>query len=118
MHYITDTSRNGVTNERNDCSNWCNIKGAGLGRLPSSNVSDLGLNNLDAVVWVKTPGESDGTSDQNAKRHDQHCNSSDSYIPAPEAGQWSEDIFIMLAKDAVPGIPLTPEMDSTQFFLQ
>lgn len=113
MHYITDTSRNGVANERGDCSNWCNIKGAGLGRRPSAAVSDLGLANLDAVVWVKTPGESDGTSDRNAKRHDEHCNSSDSYIPAPEAGQWSEDIYIMLAENAVP--PLQPASDPSPF---
>ena len=34
--YITDTSRNGVTNERQDCANWCNINGAGLGQTPSA----------------------------------------------------------------------------------
>ena len=106
MHYITDTSRNGVTNERRDCANWCNIQGAGLGRRPTTDVSDLGLNNLDALVWVKTPGESDGTSNTSAKRHDQHCNSQDSHIPSPEAGQWAEDFFVMLAQNANP--PLTP----------
>lgn len=63
MGYITDTSRNGVTNERRDCSNWCNIQGAGLGVRPTTNTSSYGLTNLDALVWVKTPGESDGTSD-------------------------------------------------------
>ena len=63
MHYVTDTSRNGQTNERQSCSNWCNIKGAGLGRRPTTDVSDLGLTNLDALVWIKTPGESDGTTD-------------------------------------------------------
>ena len=36
MHYITDTSRNGQTTERSDCSNWCNIKGAGLGMRPTT----------------------------------------------------------------------------------
>jgi cellulase/cellobiase CelA1 len=43
MNYITDTSRNGVTNERQDCANWCNIKGSGLGRRPTTDVADLGL---------------------------------------------------------------------------
>jgi len=62
MGYITDTSRNGQTKERRDCSNWCNIKGAGLGMRPTTDTSFTGLSNLDALVWVKTPGESDGTS--------------------------------------------------------
>lgn len=106
MHYITDTSRNGQINERSDCSNWCNIKGAGLGMRPTTDVASLGLSNLDALVWVKTPGESDGTSDQQAKRHDQHCNSQDSFIPAPEAGQFSDAIYDMLVKNANP--PLSP----------
>lgn len=106
MNYITDTSRNGVTNERQDCANWCNIKNSGLGRRPTTDVSDLGLSNLDALVWVKTPGESDGTSDSSATRHDAHCNSQDSYIPSPEAGAWSADFFVMLAKNANPA--LTP----------
>merc|ERR1719198_2143660 len=104
MNYITDTSRNGVTNERSDCANWCNIKGAGLGRRPTTDVSDLGLSNLDALVWIKTPGESDGTSDSTAKRHDPMCNSGDSFIPAPEAGQWHTDFFVMLTKNANPPI--------------
>ena len=106
MHYITDTSRNGQTTERSDCANWCNIKGAGLGMRPTTEVSSLGLTNLDALVWVKTPGESDGTSDTSAKRHDQHCNSPDSFIPAPEAGKFSPAIYDMLVKNANP--PLTP----------
>jgi len=107
-HYITDTSRNGQTNERSNCQNWCNIKGAGLGRRPTTDVADLGFDKLDALVWVKTPGESDGTSDYQAKRHDQHCNSPDSIIPAPDAGVFSESIYVMLAKNANP--PLTQEM--------
>ena len=53
---------------------------------PTTNTSQLGLDIIDALVWVKTPGESDGTSNQNAKGHDQHCNSPDSFIPSPEAG--------------------------------
>lgn len=72
---------------------------------PTTNVSGLGLTNLDALVWIKTPGESDGTSNQSAKRHDQHCNSSDSFIPSPEAGQFSTAIYDMLVENARP--PLT-----------
>ena len=103
MYYITDTSRNGQTRERKDCSNWCNIKNSGLGRRPSTDVTDIGLTNLDAVVWVKTPGESDGTTDSSG-RFDPKCTSSDSKIPAPEAGKWFEDFYVMLVKDANPPI--------------
>lgn len=104
MRYITDTSRNGVTEERGDCANWCNIDGSGLGRRPSTDVADIGLSDiLDAVVWVKTPGESDGTTDQSG-RYDPKCVSADSKKPAPEAGQWYEDFYVMLVKNAVPAI--------------
>jgi len=71
---------------------------------PTTDVGHLGFNYLDALVWIKTPGESDGTSDWSAKRHDQKCNSEDSYTPMPEAGIWSEDFFVMLAKNAVPSL--------------
>jgi cellulose 1,4-beta-cellobiosidase len=72
---------------------------------PTTNTSQLGLDIIDALVWVKTPGESDGTSNQSAKRHDQHCNSPDSFIPSPEAGFFSSPIYDMLVKNANP--PLT-----------
>jgi len=103
MYYITDTSRNGVSNERGNCSNWCNIKGAGLGMRPSTEVSSLGFNKLDAVTWIKTPGESDGTTDTSG-RFDPMCRSSDSQIPAPEAGEWFEDFFVTLVNNAQPPI--------------
>ena len=77
MYYISDTSRNGVTRERQNCSNWCNIKGSGLGMRPTTSVSSLGFSKLDAVAWIKTPGESDGTTDQSG-RFDPMCRSGDS----------------------------------------
>eukprot|EP01113_Clastostelium_recurvatum_P012258 TRINITY_DN1634_c0_g1_i1.p1 TRINITY_DN1634_c0_g1~~TRINITY_DN1634_c0_g1_i1.p1 ORF type:complete len:418 (-),score=107.59 TRINITY_DN1634_c0_g1_i1:61-1221(-) len=103
-YFITDTSRNGVTNMRSSCSNWCNIKGAGLGMRPSTDTSSTGLDIIDAFVWVKTPGEADGTSNSTAPRYDFHCGSTDSFIPAPQAGQWFPDYFIMLAKNAIPAL--------------
>ena len=38
---------------------WCNQVGAGIGARPTSNT---GIPNVDAFVWVKPPGESDGVS--------------------------------------------------------
>jgi cellulose 1,4-beta-cellobiosidase len=100
--YIIDTGRNGVTNMRQDCSNWCNINHAGIGIRPTSDTSSSGLNIIDAYYWLKTPGESDGTSDPNAPRYDYHCGSSDSYKPAPQAGEWNSDYFVMLVQNANP----------------
>jgi len=102
-YFVVDTSRNGISNERRDCSNWCNIKGAGLGLRPSIDTSVTGLGSLvDAFVWIKTPGESDGTSNSSSPRYDFHCGSSDSFIPAPEAGEWFSTYFVQLAQNAIP----------------
>jgi cellulose 1,4-beta-cellobiosidase len=54
--FIIDTSRNGVPSIRKDWGSWCNIKGAGIGFRPEVNPSP----NVDAYVWVKPPGDSDG----------------------------------------------------------
>ncbi|WP_242088351.1 glycoside hydrolase family 6 protein [Curtobacterium sp. DN_7.5] len=63
-HYVIDTSRNG----QGWRGTWCNGPGAGLGTSPRV-VSDGTA--LDALLWVKTPGASDGT-----------CNG------GPAAGTW------------------------------
>jgi len=102
--YLIDTSRNGVSNMRSDCSNWCNINHSGLGIRPTSNTTSSGLNILDAYFWLKTPGESDGTSDQGTPRYDFHCGSVDSFIPSPEAGQWNSPFFVMLVQNANPAL--------------
>jgi hypothetical protein len=53
-HYVIDTSRNGQGWK----GTWCNATGSGLGTSPRV-VSDGTA--LDALLWVKTPGASDGT---------------------------------------------------------
>jgi endoglucanase len=55
-HYIIDTSRDGRGPAPNDA--WCNPPSAGLGPPPTSHTSDP---LADAYVWVKAPGESDGS---------------------------------------------------------
>jgi endoglucanase len=42
--------------------NWCNPPGAGLGLRPTANVASVSPL-LDAYLWVKTPGQSDGQCD-------------------------------------------------------
>jgi len=53
-HFIIDTSRNG--NGSN--GEWCNPSGMSLGQNPTV---DTGNELVDAYLWVKPPGESDGT---------------------------------------------------------
>ena len=63
-HFVVDVSRNG----RGATGVWCNSRTAGLGQDPTVVDDTTGL---DALLWVKLPGESDGT-----------CNG------GPAAGQW------------------------------
>lgn len=56
-HFIIDTGRNGKEAMRQDCANWCNIRGAGVGVHPTT---ETGYEVIDAFFWLKTPGESDG----------------------------------------------------------
>ena len=63
-NYVIDVSRNG----RGATGEWCNARGAALGQSPTVVNDSTGL---DALLWVKLPGESDGT-----------CNG------GPAAGQW------------------------------
>ncbi|OWZ20516.1 Glycoside hydrolase [Phytophthora megakarya] len=55
MTCAVDTSRN---YNGNPTSDWCNVVTAGIGKPPSSST---GISNIDYFMWVKPPGESDGT---------------------------------------------------------
>ncbi|KAK3395281.1 exoglucanase 3 precursor [Podospora didyma] len=98
-HAIVDTGRNGVSGLRKEWGNWCNVAGAGFGKRFTA---DTGSSLADAFVWVKPGGESDGTSDESATRYDSFCGKEESYKPAPEAGQWNQDYFETLIKNANP----------------
>lgn len=75
-HFVIDTSRNG--NGSN--GQWCNPSGRALGQAPTTNT---GNSLIDAYLWVKTPGESDG-----------QCNG------GPSAGTWWPEYALGLAKAA------------------
>ena len=98
---------------------WCNQAGAGIGERPTSSPAE----NIDAFVWVKPPGESDGVSDPDFeqdpndpnKQHDPMCdpNMSNTYDPtkptnalpnAPHAGRWFPEQFEMLVENAWPAL--------------
>lgn len=55
MHFLVDTSRNGNGPYGNE---WCNPPGRALGELPTL---DTGIPDCDGLLWIKVPGESDGT---------------------------------------------------------
>ena len=120
----TSTDLNTFVNEsridrRPHRGGWCNQAGAGIGERPRANPAT----GIDAYVWVKPPGESDGTSEPDAppppddpnKRHDPMCdpnarNRYNSSFPtnaldnAPHAGQWFPEQFRMLVQNAFPAL--------------
>jgi len=56
-HYVIDTSRNGAGPADGEMY-WCNPSGRSLGAAPTT---ATGNGNVDAFLWVKRPGESDGS---------------------------------------------------------
>ncbi|WP_280679927.1 glycoside hydrolase family 6 protein [Kitasatospora sp. MAA19] len=54
-HFVIDTSRNGNGPLGGDA--WCNPPGRALGERPTA---DTGRPGVDAYLWIKNPGESDG----------------------------------------------------------
>ncbi len=76
-HFLVDTSRNGLGPAPN--GEWCNPSGRGLG---SYATSQTGSTLADAFLWLKRPGESDGT-----------CNG------GPAAGSWWDSYALMLAQN-------------------
>jgi len=108
-HMIIDSGRNGVANMRKDCDHWCNIRGAGVGLIPTAQTARPEL--VDAYFWLKTPGESDGCTQilpdgAQCPRFDADCATEDSLGSAggepraPEAGQWFDYQVKMLAANA------------------
>ncbi|WP_087508284.1 glycoside hydrolase family 6 protein [Cellulomonas iranensis] len=106
---------------RNHRGAWCNPLGAGIGELPRATPADAPADSyLDAYVWIKPPGESDGASKEipndQGKSFDRMCDPTYvapklSNLPtgatpdAPLAGQWFEAQFKTLVKNAYPVIP-------------
>ena len=111
--YLIDTSRNGVPDARQDCAQWCNPHNAGAGHLPSSQTLLAAM--VDAMYWIKPPGQSDGCTNNpplqctepspplTCKFHDAQCDTgvgSQAGEPcAPEAGDWFDFQAKMLAQN-------------------
>ncbi len=80
--FVIDTSRNGKGPYQDGTAKerWCNPPGRALGETPTTKTADP---LVDAYVWVKRPGESDG-----------ECKG------GPKAGQWWADYALNLARDS------------------
>ncbi|QSB13571.1 glycoside hydrolase family 6 protein [Natronosporangium hydrolyticum] len=94
--------------------NWCNQAGAGLGERPTSAPAA----GIDAYVWIKPPGESDGSSrlipNDEGKGFDGMCdptyggNARNGNSPsgaldnAPVSGHWFSEQFQELMRNAYP----------------
>ncbi|KAI4841612.1 glycoside hydrolase [Aureobasidium sp. EXF-8845] len=99
-HFIIDQGRSGVQpTSQLQQGDWCNVINTGFGTRPTTNTGDA---LVDAIVWVKPGGESDGTSDSSSARYDAHCGYADALKPAPEAGTWFQAYFEQLLKNANP----------------
>ncbi len=110
-----DTYVNGGRIDRRiHVGNWCNQSGAGLGERPQANPAA----GIDAYVWMKPPGESDGSSsaipNDEGKGFDRMCdptytgnprnnnNMSGALPNAPLSGHWFSAQFQQLMQNAYP----------------
>ncbi|MDN3021979.1 glycoside hydrolase family 6 protein [Streptomyces sp. S.PB5] len=102
---------------RLNTGNWCNQSGAGLGERPQASPAA----GIDAYVWIKPPGESDGASsaipNDEGKGFDRMCdptytgnprnnnNMSGALPNAPLSGHWFSAQFQQLMQNAYPPLP-------------
>ena len=80
-HYVIDTSRNGLGPAPDSALHWCNPDGRALGTPPTTATAGA---HADAYLWIKRPGESDGS-----------CDKGD-----PPAGTFVNEFAITLARNA------------------
>ena len=106
-HFVIDTSRNGLGpwdwkaagyTSAGTAQDWCNPPGRGLGDRPAAN--PLPSNALlDAYLWVKTPGQSDGQCNRGvAGTTDREWGN----IVDPAAGAWFPQQALQLVRLAKP----------------
>jgi pimeloyl-ACP methyl ester carboxylesterase len=80
-HYVIDTSRNGAGPAATSELDWCNPGGRAMGSAPTTATAG---EHADAYLWVKRPGESDGS-----------CRSGE-----PPAGRFVSEYAIELVRNA------------------
>jgi cellulose 1,4-beta-cellobiosidase len=111
---VDDYINGGRLDRRIHIGNWCNQSGAGLGERPQSAPAA----GIDAYVWIKPPGESDGSSTEipndEGKGFDRMCdptyegnprngnNPSGALADSPLSGHWFSAQFQELMNNAYP----------------
>ncbi|WP_328865045.1 glycoside hydrolase family 6 protein [Streptomyces sp. NBC_00304] len=105
-HFVIDTSRNGKGvwtpppgKYSGDPETWCNPPGRGMGPRPTS---DTGVPLVDAYLYVKTIGESDGSCTRNTGS----TIDPEYSIVDPAAGAWWPAQAHELARNAEPRLTL------------
>jgi cellulose 1,4-beta-cellobiosidase len=98
VFFSVDTSRNGKGQIRSKWASWCNIHVAGLGERPRADPEP----GIDAYFWVNPPGESDGVAEPKAPRFDAWCAGPDAAKGAPQSGEWFQEYFLDLIRNAQP----------------
>jgi len=105
-HAVIDTSRNGLGSwqpapgKYADAEVWCNPPGRGLGRRPTLDTANP---YVDAFLWIKVPGESDGQCNRGTKGP----GDPERGMVAPAAGAWFSRQARELIELAQP--PLQPD---------
>ncbi len=105
-HYVIDTSRNGQGPWRPaaypDPQDWCNPPGRGTGLAPTL---ATGVPLVDAYLWVKIPGESDGECTRGLGPAGETVDPEWGRVD-PAAGDWFPEMALDLVANADP--PLEP----------
>ncbi|WP_459739248.1 glycoside hydrolase family 6 protein [Streptomyces sp. E-15] len=111
---VDDYVNGGRVDRRIHVGNWCNQSGTGIGERPTAAPAA----GIDAYVWAKPPGESDGASsavdNDEGKGFDRMCdptyggnarngNNPTGALPnSPLAGHWFPALFQQLMQNAYP----------------
>jgi endoglucanase len=104
--FVIDTSRNGQgpwtpTASYPDPQDWCNPPERGLGLRPTA---DTGKTLIDAYLWVKIPGESDGECTRGLGPGGETVDPEWEIIDPP-AGEWFPEMALDLVQNANPPLP-------------
>jgi endoglucanase len=105
-HFVIDSSRNGQgpwtpTTSYPDAMVWCNPPDRGLGVRPTANT---GNSLLDAYLWIKIPGESDGECTRGLGPAGSTVDPEWGLID-PAAGSWFPEMALDLVHNANPPLP-------------
>ena len=105
-HFVIDTSRNGQgawtpTASYPDPQDWCNPPDRGLGARPTANT---GHALIDAYLWIKIPGESDGECTRGLGPGGETIDPEWGLID-PAAGAWFPEMALDLVHYANPPLP-------------